>query len=346
MRCIVDDLSDAIFGKPRKRSSAGASAPWVKFAPGVKRSDRIAAHVDDRGHVVGLTARGLRGEPAEILLSPHACGVVTKIETVRVKILDRTGRHAASRFWTRVDVTWKDGHRGSYPAAWLTRASAADVAKNPHGHAQEGAPGLDKRKLWQAIERERRKEARAKVRTLREAHGTARATRKAAIVGAKTQCKAARIEARARVLELKARAKREAQEAKVRARTTCDVFGALAGTARGEVQRTKAELVTERAYQRSLRVLERGERERKRAEKRATAAERRSESDDEVRANIPAELRPTFEKVKRQIKGTARKSRTEAFLEWVEEHPAEEYAAIDDATDRAIAEMERRQWQQ
>lgn len=303
MRCIVDDLSDAIFGKPRKRSSPGASAPWVKIASDAPEAIRLGRR--------------------------HACGVVTKV-TRGVAI-----------------VAWKDGGRSGVPIRYLRRATAADVARNPHGTptAQDPA-GFDKRKLWQAIERERKKEARAKVRTLREAHKQARETRKAAIGSSKAECKAARAAARARVAELRERAKRAALEAKVAARTTCDVGAKLAGTARGEVTRTAAELHTERAYQRSLRVLERGERERKRAEKRATAAERRSESDDEVRANIPAELRPTFEKVKRQIKGSARKSRTEAFLEWIEEHPAEEYAAIDDATDRAVAEMERRQWQQ
>ena len=50
-------------------------------------------------------------------------------------------------------------------------------------------------------------------------------------------------------------------------------------------------------------------------------AEARRESDDKVRGNIPPELVPVFEKVKRQIKGSARISRTEAFLQYVEESP-------------------------
>ena len=49
----------------------------------------------------------------------------------------------------------------------------------------------------------------------------------------------------------------------------------------------------------------------------------RQESDEEVRNNIPPELVPTWEVEKRGIKGNPRKSRTEAFLEWVEQHPTE-----------------------
>src|SRR6185295_17647714 len=66
----------------------------------------------------------------------------------------------------------------------------------------------------------------------------------------------------------------------------------------------------------------------------------RGESDDEVRANIPPDLVPLFERVKRGIKGSARESRTEAFLRYVEEHPREQFAAVDDATDALIREME------
>lgn len=49
----------------------------------------------------------------------------------------------------------------------------------------------------------------------------------------------------------------------------------------------------------------------------------RAESDDEVRQNIPPELLPTWELVKRGIGRSDRKSRTETFLEWVEAHQSE-----------------------
>lgn len=57
--------------------------------------------------------------------------------------------------------------------------------------------------------------------------------------------------------------------------------------------------------------------------KRAVPRAYRPESDEEVRNNIPPELVPTWEVEKRGIRGNARKSRTEEFLEWVEQHPSE-----------------------
>ncbi len=54
-----------------------------------------------------------------------------------------------------------------------------------------------------------------------------------------------------------------------------------------------------------------------------------SESDDEVRQNIPEHLIPLFERVRPGIKKCAGKSRTEVFLEYVEEHPGEEIEAVD-----------------
>jgi hypothetical protein len=59
------------------------------------------------------------------------------------------------------------------------------------------------------------------------------------------------------------------------------------------------------------------------AEGRARDArrERQSESDDEVRRNLLAGMAKVFDKVKRHVKGSERKSRTEAFLEWAEENP-------------------------
>lgn len=305
MGCIFDDLIGAVVGASSRRSARRTvTAPWVKLAP--------------------ETPAKVRGK-----VGPHACGVVTKVSAKRARI------------------AWKDGGAGWFPLRYLLRATARDVASNPHGTPAEagsgsGALALNKRKLWQTIERERKKEARAKVRALREAHRTARETRREAIAGAKTKCKTARQEAR----EKREAAKRAAAEARAAARSTCELGAAIATTARGEVKRTRAELQAERDYQRSLRVLERGARARKAEAKRATRAERVQESDDEVRANIDPELRPVFERVKRSIKGSARKSRTEAFLEYIEAHPREQYEAIEDATERAIQEMERRQWEQ
>lgn len=54
----------------------------------------------------------------------------------------------------------------------------------------------------------------------------------------------------------------------------------------------------------------------------ARAAELRAESDDEVRGNIDRELVPVWEARRRLTHPTERASRTEKFLEWVEENSA------------------------
>lgn len=74
--------------------------------------------------------------------------------------------------------------------------------------------------------------------------------------------------------------------------------------------------------------------------------EQREESDDEVRSNIPPELVPIFEHVKKQVTGNQRQSRTEHFLELYEEDKgnldawlAAEQEKLDEK--RLASEMER-----
>jgi hypothetical protein len=111
----------------------------------------------------------------------------------------------------------------------------------------------------------------------------------------------------------------------------------------GELERAAHELRAERHYQADLRRIEQANALAKRAARKPSSVERRSESDDEVRANIPPEWAALFERVKGLIKGDTRRSRTEAFLQYAEEHPGELLASHDDAADVEIAELERRQ---
>lgn len=60
-----------------------------------------------------------------------------------------------------------------------------------------------------------------------------------------------------------------------------------------------------------------------------------------MRGNIPADLVPLFERVKRQIKGSDRESRTEAFLHYAEENPDEVLAIIEERAQRELARLER-----
>lgn len=77
-------------------------------------------------------------------------------------------------------------------------------------------------------------------------------------------------------------------------------------------------------------------------------AEGKAESDAEVLRNIDAELVPIWEVVKKSITGSAKRSRTEAFLHWVEENPDEIQAILaEHFQGRGLeAELERAQYEQ
>jgi len=83
----------------------------------------------------------------------------------------------------------------------------------------------------------------------------------------------------------------------------------------------KAQLDDIRVY----REIDRRNASMKREQKvhRASAKERRQESDDEVLHNIDRSLHPLFHRVKSIIRGTPFMSRTEAFQQYVHDHPDE-----------------------
>lgn len=70
-----------------------------------------------------------------------------------------------------------------------------------------------------------------------------------------------------------------------------------------------------------------------------TAKERSSESDCAVRSNLSPDLVPVFDAVRRHIKGSPRKSRTESFYQWAEENPGEVYALQQRAADIELAAL-------
>jgi hypothetical protein len=181
--------------------------------------------------------------------------------------------------------------------------------------------GRFRTKTIRDAEKERARENLAK---LRKAVKSARVERDAAREAVKEHC----------------RVMREA------ARSTCSIEKASAESKwRPLVAKMRASLADERKFQEDLRRIEAGNRQRAAARPRASKKERQGESDDEVRSNIPDDLVPLWERVKRSIKGSARMSRTEAFLKYAEEHPGEvvDLDAIEDQTDALVAELERQQ---
>ena len=205
------------------------------------------------------------------------------------------------------------------------------------------AKALDKKLLWRDIDRDERRKKREKLAELRVQLRRARAQRKEAMKSAVERCRSERLAARERARVLRIRGLAELREAarleRVSARDTCAVSKAEAKS-KDAVERRRAELAAAAKYQAEMRRIERGNRVRRREHAHATYLERRTESDDEVRSNIPADLVPLFERVRRGIKGSARMTRTEGFLKYAEEHPDEVLAVIEDKTEALIRGFE------
>jgi len=202
--------------------------------------------------------------------------------------------------------------------------------------------------IMREIAREHRKAQRIELRSLRDALREARQKRRNALNEAKQACRTGRVLARQRAKELRARLLSEMRQAvrseRQAARDACKADLVAARALQTQVEQARAKLAAEQRFRREMRRIERANKQRRRelAPKRMHR-ERMAESDDEVRGSIPPELVGLFEKVKRSIRGSERQSRTEAFLHYAEEHPAEVLAAIEDRTEAVIAEIEARE---
>ncbi len=172
---------------------------------------------------------------------------------------------------------------------------------------------LDKKRLKRDIERERKRAVKARIAELRERIGSARAARKSELALIREQCKRER-----QALTITCSTRRE--EARAVARAAID-------------EERKARKAIDRQEDTYREV---DGRNRKKAPRKA---ERREESDTEVRNNLPADFVPVFEKRARFVKGTVRKTRTEAFLEWAEENPGEVWAIRSSDADREVEQM-------
>lgn len=181
--------------------------------------------------------------------------------------------------------------------------------------------------------------AEAELRRLKVAITVARRRRREALQRARAQCRKARVNVRLQVKEFRsremARINAEVAELRAAARNQCEARKYRIRTA-GEraIARKAAEARAELTLQRKLKHADRHG-----VRRLNTAIERRAESDDAVRSNLPAELLPVFERVKSHIRGSRHRTRTEAFLEWAEEHPEDVLAYQGDATDREVARL-------
>lgn len=180
---------------------------------------------------------------------------------------------------------------------------------------------LDKKRLMKEIEADRRKTVAGKLRELRALVKAARQVRRERLAGIRLQCRAARIKLRTVCGVRAERAKREGAEA----------IAARQKEVRDEEQLERLQRDADTRHRKG--VVRAG------VSSRARARERVQESDDEVRMNIPASMVEVFNKVRRHIKGSDRKSRTEAFLQWAEENPGEVYAVQEAEARKEIRKM-------
>lgn len=171
---------------------------------------------------------------------------------------------------------------------------------------------LNKRQLRREIEKARKEQFKARLLELRELIAQARVARREAIAAVKSDCALKRVELR----------------------QSCQTRAAVAkASGASEVARRRTKLLEERGFEQKMRA-----HERPRA-LRSTSGERRQESDDEVRSNLQPEMVAVFDAVRKHIKGTARKSRTEAFLQWAEENPDEVFALLQHDADRYLTQL-------
>jgi hypothetical protein len=188
-----------------------------------------------------------------------------------------------------------------------------------------------------------RDDDRAAVAKLRDGIKRAHKRRSQAMKKAVATCRRARLAVGARVVaykqEVRARLKAEVAALRLAARNRCQARRyRIRQAGGGVVAKRRAELAELRRLRAQLHRLEKRAK-LKRAKLAATSKERREESDDYVRSNLPRSLLPVFDAVRKTIKGGARRTRTEAFFEWAEEHPEDVLAYQEHNTDREVARL-------
>lgn len=168
-----------------------------------------------------------------------------------------------------------------------------------------------------------------------------RAKIQAARVERRHRLHAARQSCHTALLALRARQKEERHELTLHhraereeGRATC-----LAGKQQAREEGLSLERQAESQYDEERRFQRQMRRATKPRVQRSTVRERKQEDDDAVRNNLPRELVPVFDKHRRSIKGSARRSRTEEFLQWAEENPDEVIAIQQAEADRTLKEL-------
>lgn len=205
---------------------------------------------------------------------------------------------------------------------------------------------IDKERLKKDIDREDRRKRRNRIEELRKKLREAYAARKVILKEAVEKCRSVRIALRERIRAMRIRAAQELRDSIAReradAKARCHQCKLEARkTSKDKIEKRRRELAAERQLLLDLRRIDLSQKRRRQEHPHASYLERRSESDEEVRRNLPTDLLALWERVKRGIKASGRLSRTEAFLKYAEENPDEVIAAMEHDIHRYIKELER-----
>lgn len=207
----------------------------------------------------------------------------------------------------------------------------------------------DQKRVRLELEKDRRRKDREKLKALAQHVKHARKLRGARMREVLTACRQARTRLRAKRQALRARYELDIAAAKERerlaSRRNCDAQKQRARTKHVDsVRRAAGALEAERAHQRQARVWANPTRFQAGPQSSARvsrAGDSLRESDSEVENNLPEDLIRVWRAVRTRIKGTARRSRTEAFLEWVQEHRGEVQRIVDSQIEREVEELVR-----
>lgn len=197
----------------------------------------------------------------------------------------------------------------------------------------------ERARIARELRRDLRQKDRATLARLRSSIEAARTQRTQRTREITQTCKRAREDARAWAKQARRELTERIERERAELRGSCGASRARAReegasaieAARAELAQARADLAVERAWTRKQAKRPTAQR----------AARVLSESEEEVLRNIPPELVPVWHSVKRGIHATARRSRTEAFLEWAHDHPGRVYELLERDAVRHLEALER-----
>ncbi|HRI68064.1 MAG TPA: hypothetical protein PK156_27695 [Polyangium sp.] len=167
---------------------------------------------------------------------------------------------------------------------------------------------------------------KAAVASKKKALKEARTGKRSAMKEARTACKVDREKTKESTRSAykktveRARAKREAARAAARSRCSAGVQKVV-NEYDPKIKKVNEDLSGERKHQREIQRIEATNKEREKKRPKKSAGERLHEADQEVVQNLPPELIPVWHHFKDKVKGSKRRSRYEAFMDFLHDRP-------------------------